>query len=190
VTNGSIWPLLLSGVVGILLGGVVQVVVNRYVAFKEGQSIAAAIRAEVETLLGVWESAKFEEIIDGNIKHLNTFRRSLATPDDVFVFRVNPNPFQVFDSLCHKIGLLGHLSPEIVGFYGLGKALVTHLRTLLDIWERLLAEKIAIQREALLGQTLLAAQRYRDLQKAGPQVVTALRVYERRRWLAALWSQR
>src|SRR5437870_6881181 len=160
MTNGSIWPLLLCGVVGILLGGVVQVVVGRYVAFEEGQSIASAIRAEIKTLLAGFDGTKFEDAIGVNVMHLEG-RGPLPTQNDVFAFWVNPKPFQVFDSLCHKIGLPGDLGADIVSFYGLGKGLVTNLSMLWDIRERLLARTISIGRVALHDETLLAAQRYR-----------------------------
>jgi hypothetical protein len=188
MTNGNIWPLLLSGVVGILLGGLVQVAVSRYVAFKEGQSIASAIRAEIETLLRAWETAKFPENIDRNIKRLES-SRGLAAASDIFVFTVNPKAFQVFDSLCHKIGLLGDLSAEIVGFYGQGKALLTILITLRVVEDRLLDGKASYQRAALLDQTRHADRLYRDFREAGDKVIPVLGAYERRWWLLfTLWS--
>jgi hypothetical protein len=182
VTRESIWPLLLSGVVGILLGGVVQVVVSRYVAFKEGQSIASAIRAEIRTLLSAWETAQFEETIEGYIKRLEG-RGPRPSVNDVFTFAVNPKPFQVFDSLCHKIGLLGDLSAEVVGFYGQGKALLTSLRTLDTVLDRLLHRTATYEREALLNQTRFSVRLYKDFRKAGNQVANALASYERQRWL-------
>ncbi len=194
MTNGSVWSLLLSGGIGILLGGVVQVVVSRYVAFKEGQSIASAIGGEIKTLFSLFDDAKFEDAIGVNVVWLES-RTPLEggsprpTHNDVFNFWVNPKPFQVFDSLCDKIGLLGRLSAEIVGFYGQGKALVTQLSMLRDIRERLLAGK-AITREALHDQTLLAAQQYRKFREAGDPVVRDLAAYERQWWLATLWPWR
>jgi hypothetical protein len=189
VKNESILLVLVPLIVGALLGGIVQAMVSRYVAFKEGQSISAAIRAEINTLLRVWEDAKFAETIDRNIKRLERpsileiFLRSRPTYNDVFVFRVNPKPFQVFDSLCHKIGVLGELSAGIVGFYALGKALLTTLGTLEDFWERMLARKVTVDREALLGQTRLAEERYRQLREVGPRVASALAAHEHRRWV-------
>jgi hypothetical protein len=190
MTYESILPLLFTGLIGVLVGGVIRVVVGRYAAFKEGQSIASAIRAEIETLLRVWEDAKFEETIDVYIKRierpsslLELFFRSRPTHNDVFLFRVNPKPFQVFDSVCSKIGELGELSAEIVGFYALGKALLTNLDTLRDIWERLLTRKVTVDREALLSQTRFAAERYRQLREVGPRVASALAAHERRWWV-------
>jgi hypothetical protein len=139
----------------------------------------------------LFDDAKFEDAIGVNVVWLKSRTPPEGgspppTHNDVFNFWVNPKPFQVFDSLCDKIGLLGPLSAEIVGFYGQGKALVTHLSMLRDIREKLLVGK-TITREALHDQTLLAAQQYRKFREAGEPVVRVLAEHEHRRWLSPLW---
>src|SRR5258708_5803595 len=138
MTGENIGTVLLSGIIGILLGGLVQAAVSRFAAFKEGSGIAAALRAEVEAILSMWNRMDWDKAIKHNIKTLE-YTRHQPTHNDVFTFLVNPRPFQVYDSLCHRIGLLGGLSAQVVGVYFLGKAFLANVGMLWDLRERLLA---------------------------------------------------
>lgn len=113
---------LLSGIVGILLGGVVRAAVSNYASFKEGKGIAAAIRAEIEAIIHVQEFAQHIEAASLVIKRLEE-GHSLPTHNDVFTFPISDRPFQVFDSLCHKIGVLGTLGAQVISVYVLGRAI-------------------------------------------------------------------
>lgn len=172
----------LSGSVGILLGGLVQAAVTRYAAFQEAKGIAAAIRAELEATLSMWNHMKWDEAIEQITERLEDPRHKL-TSDDVFTFIANPKPFQVFDSLCHKIGLLEILSAQVVSTYALGKAFLANVSILWDLRERLLDRKITVEREALLGLTQGVTALLQEFRGAGSQTVTALAAHERRRWL-------
>ncbi len=181
--TGDIKTVLLSGIVGILLGGLVQAAVDRYAAFKEGKGIAVAIRAELEALLKVWDRANWREEIKEIIERLEIADNKL-TPDDFFTFDVNPKPFQVFDSLCHKVWLLGDLSAQIVGVYVLGKAFNTNVGTLRDHRDKVRAKQGPfIEREDLLEFTHRITGRLQEFQAAASKTVSALATFDHRRWL-------
>ena len=182
MTRETLGNILLSGVVGILLGGVVQAAVGRYAAFKEAQGIAAAIRAEIEATLTVLNRANHREAIAHHIKNLE-IAVSAPTYNDVFTFGVNEKPFQVFDSLCNRIGLLGRQGEQIVGVYLLGKALFTNVRVLGKIQDRLLAKQMTVERKALLGFTRQVDELYRQFESDGQRAADSLAKYARRKWL-------
>ncbi len=112
--------------------------------------------------------------------------RTPFPPLHVFTFGVNEKPFQVFDSLCHRIGLLGRLSAQIVSVYLLGKALFTNVRFLGQIQDRLLAKQMTVDRKALLGFTRQVDELYRQFETDGHRVAGSLAKYEHRRWLIML----
>jgi hypothetical protein len=181
--NGeNVGTLLLSGIIGVLLGGLVQAAVSRFAAFKEGNGIAAAIRAELEATLSTWNRMDWDKAIKHHIKTLEDTRHQ-PTYNDVFTFASNPRPFQVFDSVCHKIWLLGNLSAQVVGVYLLGKAFLTNVGMLWDIRERLLTRQITIERETLIFATQGVDVLLQDFRVAAGEAAKALSVREQKRWL-------
>lgn len=182
----DIWAILLSGAFGVLLGallsGLVQVVVGRYESFHEGKAVASAIRAEIVTTIDMWNRMSWDKGINDVINRLR-IPRYTPTADDFFTFLVNEKPFQVFDSLCNKIGLLGDLGAPITHVYVLGKAFFTNVGILWDLREKHIAKQITTTREALLNLTEGVAEFLRDFLEKGKKTADALAVYERRRWL-------
>jgi len=182
MTGDGIWTILLSGIVGILLGGLVQAAVARYAAFKEGSGIAAAIRGEIEATLNSWNSSSWEKHIKSNIKRLEDARYQ-PTPNDVFAFPPSSRPFPVFESVLHEVGLLGTLSAQVVTVYGLARVFLLNVGLLWDLRERLLARKVTIGREALLEATLGVSGMLQEFRAVAGQVIAALAARERQRRL-------
>ena len=185
ISEDNLRTALLSGIVGILLGGVVRAAVDRYAAFKEAKGIAAAIRAEIEAYLRLHRHAKHGEALIGYIKRLEAMT-SAPTHNEFFTFPLNERPFQVFDSLCNRIGLLGDLSAGVVQFYSLGKAYHTNARFLGELRERVMVRQIVVDRAALLKVTRQLADMFEESQAVGREAVTNLVVYQRRRWFLVI----
>jgi hypothetical protein len=172
---------LLSLVLGTLLGGVVKAVQDRYMLSREGQAVAGALRAEIESL---------NEIIRLRA-YVETFRKMLALladetyvigPNSLVEIRVTQHYFQIFDGHCNKIGLLGPAAAAVVSWYTLAKAVVEDLRFLP---ERHRSER-PFTREQLVSLHREIVAMFEELLRRGTDAAERLAEYERRRFLWTL----
>jgi hypothetical protein len=183
VTDKLLVPLLLL-IAGALFGGVINAVVGRYTTFKEARGIAAALRSEVESVLGMVKVRGYVEGIDAMISRLreNNYQ---PTYQDIYAVKVSHDYFAVFHSLASKIGLLGELSGPVVGLYVLAKAIVEDLGSLQETQAELLRGEIALDREGLLRFATELQELLRRALRDGPTVVEQLNDFAERRWLAS-----
>jgi hypothetical protein len=108
---------LFSVAVGALLGGGVNALVGRYSAFKEGQAVAAALRAELEAMLAIGEARDHAKRLERTIIHL---RKGTGVPakDDFYETLGDPKEaYLVFRANCDKVGLLGLAAEPVVAAY-------------------------------------------------------------------------
>lgn len=172
---------LISVAVGALLGGLIQALVQRYAAFRESKGMAAALRAEITSVVALVEHREYIEHLDEMIGRLQNSTHQ-PTLEDLFAIRITQDYFTVFNSLCPKIGLLGDLSGRIVRLYVLAKGVIEDFSELRDLRERALAGQVALQREGLLQFTqAVRALLWRILDEA-PQLIHDLAAYEARLW--------
>jgi len=172
---------LLSVGVGVLLGGVVRAVVDRYATFVESKRMAVALRAEVEAILQIVQARQYLSLVATLIDRLQNPTYT-PTLDDVLSIRVGQDYFAVFHALCPKIGLLGPLSGEVVLLYAVGKSLLEDIHTLREIYERARSGQGNLDRDELLARSQSAASLFRVISDLGPQVVAILAAYAARRW--------
>ena len=185
MTGENFGTILISGGVGIILGGLVQIAVSRHAAFQESKGIAAALRAEIESIIRLIEHRKYVDSLKDVIKSLENPAHEV-TPSDIFTFRVSENPYGIFDALCHKIGLLGDVSGPVVSFYVLAKSLVVGISDLWEIREKALAGDLPLTHGELLDFTKQMAGIFEEVALSGHRAASNLAAYERRRWLLFL----
>jgi hypothetical protein len=191
---------LISVGIGALLGGVVRAAEARYASFKEAKGMALALRAEIGSLLRIVQARQYTEHLDRIVERLHDSTYH-PTRNDVFAIRVSQNYFQVFDSLCPKIGLLSgsrgfydpqnellpyELSGELVLFYNTCKALLEDLLALQEMHEKAAEREGKLNRQALLAITQNIRSHFLLILAKGQLVVHALQVHADRRWLGIL----
>ena len=174
-------PLLLL-IAGALVGGVINAVVGRYATFKEARGIAAALRSEVESVLGMVRLRGYVQEIDAVISRLRENNHQ-PTHEDIFAVKVTHDYFAVFHSLVSKIGLLGELSSPVVRLYIFGKAIVEDLELLREMQGEVLRGEIGLKREGLLRFATELQGLFQQVLKDGPTVVDQLNDFAARRWL-------
>jgi hypothetical protein len=129
-----VWVTLLGVGVGTLLGGVISALTSRYAAFKEAKGIAAALRAEIDSILLMISKRRYIEGLTEVIARL-TDPAHILTLADIPSISVTQDYFSVFHATASKIGMLGELSGPITRLYVFGKGLIEDLDTLRE-WQK------------------------------------------------------
>lgn len=176
---------LISGAIGILLGGMGQVAVSRYLEFKEGKAIAEALRAEIDSVLRRFDRAGYVATMADRIQRLEGMTTD-PTFNDVFAFPTSDRPFQVFDSLCGRVGLLGDAGPGIVNTYVVGKAFITNVSFLRSFRDRMMAKEFNVHRQALLQITRDVAGLLNEFIANGTEARAMLVARRGKRWLGLI----
>lgn len=147
-TSAPLWL-----IVGVLLGGLVEVIVQQISAYKESRGIALALAAELGALreLVIWR--QYSTLLDERIA-------ALQNPDhvfyvqDIFAIHLTQKYFTVFESVSAKIGFLGDLSARVVGTYALIKAMLEDLDQLNALHQALI-NSIGTNPDPALGPSIL-----------------------------------
>ena len=109
-------------ILGAVLGGLIQAVINWYAAFRESQGIALALAAEVRALHDLATFRQYLDLSDQIVGRLNEVGH-VVNIGDIFAISITQDYFSVFNSVSSKIGLLGANSGEVVAVYTFIKAL-------------------------------------------------------------------
>ena len=109
-------------ILGAVLGGLIQAVINWYSAFRESQGIALALAAELRALRDLATFRQYLALSDQIVGRLNEVGH-IVNIGDIFAISITQDYFSVFNSVSSKIGLLGKHSGEVVAVYTFIKAL-------------------------------------------------------------------
>jgi len=170
---------LISGAVGVLLGGVMRALIDQYSVFRESKGVARALRAEIASLLEIVKHRKYVQHLDEIIARLSS-ERYVPTVDDLFGFAVSEDYFTVFSSTAPKIGLLGDAADRIVRVYTTVKALLEDVKFL---WEAKRSLASTPGRAALLDLTLDVRRLFTSALQEADQAMQKLDAHSTKRWL-------
>jgi len=177
----KIWIPLLSVAVGALLGGVINAMVGRYAAFKESKGIAAALRAEIDSVLSMVQHRRYLPELTNAVAQL-TSPAHVVTVNDIPTIWITQDYFTAFHATASKIGLIGELAGPITRLYVFGKGVIEDL-ALLRRWHETGA---FVTRQQLLDFLNNVRSLLETIELEGRQLIGRLDEYTKRRWLGII----
>ena len=177
----KLWIPLLSVAIGALLGGVINAMIGRYAAFKESKGIAAALRAEIHSVLLMVQLRGYVPGLTNTIDSLSHPTHVVTTGDVPRIF-LTQDYFSAFHATISKIGLIGELAGPVTRLYVFGKGLVEDLAQL-----RMMHETSAPGTRQELSDYLKEVRSlFEAVETEGRQLIARLDEYVERRWFKVL----
>lgn len=181
--SNSTWVVLVSVVIGTLLGGVIQAATARYAAFKEGSGIAAALSAEIKAITDVVSARRYLEGLDLIIQQLEANPQAGGI-EHYFSPRIGDDHFLVFQAIAPKIGLLGDASSTTVKAYQFALSILDDIRVLEEQRRRVEDGKPGWPSEWLLFWTRELRLFFAGALVAGNEAVLVLERRRTKSWLS------
>ncbi len=162
-----------------------QVLGPAFLAFREGNKLAAALAAEIEALLTLINERSMVRLLRNFADTMGALHvaEDPATQEHVGFVSVTLDYFEVYSGNVGRLGLLEGLAPDVVTLYTRAKAFVEDMRILHELYRDLVERRFQqANADILRTRYTMAADLLEHCVDHGAVVAQALRLFSQRRF--------
>jgi hypothetical protein len=185
MNDDKILVAVVSGFVGLFIGGLGRLIEQRYAAFKDSQGVAHALEAEIVGVLGLVKRRRYREHIERLLASLES-EAGAVTADELPGIRVTQDFFTVFHALAPKLGSLGPVSGLVVRQYMFAKGIVEDFTLFSEFQTRVIRGELGLDRKRMAAAVRESQALLNIIIAEGDALAGRLKAFASRRFCGVL----